>query len=68
MSVSGVEEAFALISVYRTTTTTTSPRSVAAAVAAGVVMVVVVVELGGHSGRLKKSTKVGRRLSKEMAR
>lgn len=31
-------------------------------------MVVVVVELGGHSGRLKKSTKVRRRLSKEMAR
>lgn len=29
---------------------------------------VVVVELGGHSGRLKKSTKVRRRLSKEMAR
>lgn len=67
MFVSGVEEAFALINVYRTTTTTTSPRSVVRAAAAVVVMLVGV-ELGGHCRRLKKITKVGRRLSKEMAR
>lgn len=68
MFVSGVEEAFALISVYRTTTTTTtSPRRVVRA-AAVVVVMLVGVELGGHSRRLKKITKVGRRLSKEMAR